>query len=105
MRRGQFVVHQFDELLPRRDALQHLGADRLFLHRLAELLYHAVIDVGLQKRAFDVAHRLGDVLFRELAPAADLFENSLESIDSSSNIQYGNRSHFHENVKTLNWDN
>ncbi len=47
-KRGQFVVKNFHDLLPGRDAAQHLFAERLFLHPCDEIFRHLIIDIRLE---------------------------------------------------------
>ena len=44
------------------EALENFGADGLFGHIVAEFPGDLVVDIGLQQRAANVAHRVLDVL-------------------------------------------
>jgi len=60
-------VHDLHDLLARREALHHLGAEGALLHVGDELAHHLEVDVGLQQRDADLAHGRIDVLVAQLA--------------------------------------
>ena len=87
---GEFFLANLDEVLARRDADLATGSildARLDLFAEATLLDagqkrtgHAEVDVGLEQRHADVAKRLVDARFVELANAAQSFRCGLESL-------------------------
>ncbi len=58
----QFLVHDFDEGLPGRQALGDLDADRARLDRVGEALDHGQRHVGVEQREANFAHRVGDIV-------------------------------------------
>jgi molybdopterin-biosynthesis enzyme MoeA-like protein len=59
---------------------EHLFAEGLLLHLLAEVLDDFVVHVGFEQRGADVVHRLVDVGLADAAPARDLLQGRLETI-------------------------
>ena len=73
-------MHDLDDLLARREALQHLLADGALPHAPDEVLDDLEIDVGLEQREPDLAHRLRDRLVVELAALTEVAEGALEPV-------------------------
>ena len=61
----QLLVDDLHDLLAGREALRHLLAERALLDRCDEVLDDVEVDVGLEQRETDLAHRLGDRLLVE----------------------------------------
>jgi hypothetical protein len=78
--RRQLLVHDLHDLLARVEALHHLVPERAFLHGVGELLDDAEVDVRLEQREADLAHRLADVVLVQLAARADVGEGRLELV-------------------------
>ena len=72
------AVDQLHDLLARVERLQDVGAQRAFLHGGRELLDDLEVDVGLEQREPDRAHRLVHVVLGQLAARADVTEGRLE---------------------------
>jgi len=68
--RGELVVHDFDELLARRDRPDLRNADRFFLDALEELPRELEVDVGLEQHATHLTEAFFDVGFGENAATA-----------------------------------
>ena len=66
---GQLVVDDLHDLLAGREALQHLLAERPLAHAGDEVADDREVDVGLEQREADLAHRARDRLLVELAPS------------------------------------
>jgi hypothetical protein len=77
--RRELLVDQLHDLLSGVQRLEHLGAERALLHRRGELLDHLEVDVRLEQREADLAHRLVDVVLGELSARADVAEGGLEA--------------------------
>ena len=73
----KFIAHDFDDLLPGRQALEYFFADRLCLHGIRELLHDLEIDVGFQQRHPDFLQGFVDVLGRQPALPAEVLEDAL----------------------------
>jgi hypothetical protein len=78
--RGQLLVHELDDLLPRVQRLEHLGARGALLHLRGELLDDVEVDVGLEQREPHLSHRLRDVLLGELTAPLDVGQGGLEPV-------------------------
>src|SRR6266540_1316639 len=78
--RRELLVDGLHHLLARRQALQHLLAERALAHLRHELLHDLEVDVGLEQREPDLAHRAGDGLLVELAAPAEIAERALEPV-------------------------
>ena len=63
----QLVVDDLHDLLAGRQALEDLLAERLLAHARDEVADDGEVDVGLEQREPDLAHRARDRLFVELA--------------------------------------
>ena len=68
------------DLLARRQALEDVLAERALLDRGGEVARDLEVDVGLEEREADLAHRLGDRLLVEAAAAAEAAERGLELV-------------------------
>jgi hypothetical protein len=55
-------------------------AERTLAHLRDELLDDLEVDVGLEQRETDLAHRSGDGLLVELSAAAEVAESALEPV-------------------------
>ena len=60
--RRQLVVDDLHDLLAGRKALRDVGAERPLLHLGDELLDDLEVDVGLEQRQANLAHRAGKIL-------------------------------------------
>ena len=78
--RRQLVVEDFDDLLSRRDAAQHLLPERLLAHARDERLGHLEVHVRLQQREAHLTHRVGDVGLADRAVAPQVLEDALELV-------------------------
>ena len=75
---GQLVVDDLDDLLAGREALQHLLAERTLAHALDEGADDLEVDVGLEQREADLAHRARDRLLVEAPALAQVAEGAAE---------------------------
>jgi hypothetical protein len=73
-------VDDLHHLLARGEALGHVGAERTLAHPPDELLHYLEVDVGLEQREPNLAHRARNRLFVELPPLAEVAERALESV-------------------------
>ena len=78
--RGQLLVDDLHDLLARVEALQDVLADRALLDLGDEVLDDLEVDVGLEQREPDLAHRLRERLLVEAALAAEVAEGVLELV-------------------------
>ena len=78
--RGQLLVDDAHDLLPGREALRHVRAERALAHARDELLHDLEVDVRLEQREADLAHGAGDRVLVEPAPAADVVQRGLEAV-------------------------
>ncbi len=76
----------FDDLLTGSQALRHLLAERTLLDGGGELLDDGQVDVRLEQREPDLAHRLRDRLLVELSARAEAAEDRLQLVAEASNI-------------------
>src|SRR5262249_25335183 len=76
--RGQLLVDDLDDLLARGELLEDLDPERPLLDRRRELLDDLEVDVGLEQREADLAHRLVDVILRQRTALADSRERALQ---------------------------
>jgi hypothetical protein len=74
----QFIAHDLDDLLTRRERGRHLLADSFFLNALDELLYDFEVDVGFEQGQPDFAQSVLNVLFVEDSLPAQGLEGSLQ---------------------------
>jgi hypothetical protein len=73
-------VHDLHDLLARVEPLQDVLSGRALAHLGDEVLDHLEIDVRLEQREADLAHRLRDRLLVEAALAAEVAEGVLEFV-------------------------
>ncbi len=78
--RGQLLVDDAHDLLPGREALRHVGAERPLAHPRDEVLHDLEVDVGLEQREADLAHGAGDRVLVEPAAAANVVQRLLEAV-------------------------
>ena len=78
--RRQLLVDDLDDLLPGVEALEHVLAGRALAHLRDEVLHDLEVDVGLEQREPDLAHRLRDRLLVEASLAAEVAEGVLELV-------------------------
>ncbi len=71
------------DLLARREALQHLLAERALAHAGDEVADDLEVDVGLEEREPDLAHRTRDRLLVERAALAEVAERGAELVGKS----------------------
>lgn len=64
-RRNQFVTDDFDELLPRRQALINFMTNRFLFYAIDKLTHYRQSDVRLQQRHAHFAQRIFYVVFSE----------------------------------------
>ena len=77
---GQLLVDDLDHLLARVEALQHLGAEAALLQRRGEGFDDLEVDVRLEQREPDLAHRRIDVGLAQLAARANVGERRLQPV-------------------------
>jgi hypothetical protein len=77
--RGELAVHHANQRLPRREAADDLGAERLGAHGVDEVLDHRQRDVRLQQRDAHFAQRFLDVRLRQARFAAKLLDDAREA--------------------------
>src|SRR5580698_5584125 len=75
----QFLMHDLDEGLARREAFRHLHADRTRLDGVGESLDDRQRDIGVKQRETNLAHGFGDVLLGEPAAAGKRLQRSAET--------------------------
>ena len=78
--RGQLLVDDLHDLLAGSQALQDVLAERALLDRVGEVTRDLEVDVRLEERETDLAHRLGDGLLVEAAAATEAAERRLELV-------------------------
>ena len=71
----QLIMDDFNHDFGGLERVDDLGADRLLLHLVAELLGHFQVDVGLQQRGANLPHHLGHVGLGDLPPPPQPAEN------------------------------
>src|SRR5579875_1357818 len=76
----QLVPHDLDDLLTRRKRRQHLFAQCFHFYVFNELLDDFKVNISLQQRHPDLAQSFFHIGGRELAFAAQIFEDALELI-------------------------
>ena len=76
--RGQFVAHDLDNLLGRRQALEDFLPHGALAHRSHEILNHLEVDVRLKQHQTNLAQGLLDVVFGQVSFAAKLLKNTVE---------------------------
>ena len=75
---AQLVAHDFDHLLIGRKLQQHFRAERFLADVRDEFVGHAQIHVGIEQRLANFAERRVEMLFGELALAAQVLECALK---------------------------
>ena len=78
--RGELVHDDLDDVLRGRERIHHLGGEAALLGARDELLDDLEVDVGLQKREADLAHRGVDVLLGQAPLAAQAGEDALQAV-------------------------
>ena len=73
-------MHDLDHLLAGGEAVKHLGAHRPLLDAGDEVLHDREVDVRLEQRQPDLAHRLVDVVLGQPAAALEAVERGAEPI-------------------------
>ena len=68
------------DLLARRQAPRHVGAERARLDPGDEVAHDLEVDVGLEQRQADLAHRLRDRVLVELAAPPEVAEGRLQLV-------------------------
>src|SRR4051812_11187129 len=76
--RGELLVDDLDDLLAGVELLGDLHPGRPLLDRVRELLDDLEVDVGLEQREPDLAHRAADVLLGKCATLSDALQGVLE---------------------------
>ncbi len=69
---GQLLADDLDDLLSGVQAADHVGAHAALLQLGRELAHDLEVDVGLEQREADLAHRRIDVLLGQRAAVADI---------------------------------
>ena len=77
---GQFIVKDFNDLLPGRDAPQHLLSERPTFNPRDEILGNLKVNVGFEQRQSYLAQCIIDVALRDRAMTPEVFENILKFI-------------------------
>ena len=77
---SQLVAHDLDDLLVGRKLQQHFRPERLLADVSDEFVGDAEVDVAFQQRLADFAERAVEVLFGQLALAAQVFECALKFV-------------------------
>ena len=78
--RGQLLVDDLHDLLARRQALEHVRAERALAHAADEVLDDLEVDVGLEQREPDLAHGARDRLVVEPSALAEVAESALKPV-------------------------
>ena len=79
-RRNQFVTDDFDELLPRRQALINFMTNRFLFYAIDKLTHYRQGDVRLQQRHAHFAQRIFYVVFSEASTATDIAQRARQTI-------------------------
>jgi hypothetical protein len=72
-------VHHAHQRLPRREAADHLRAERLFLHCGNEVAHHWQRNIGLEQRDTHLAQRLLDIGLGQTRLATNRLDDSCEA--------------------------
>ena len=72
------IIDDLDDLLARRDAVEHLGGGGAFTHPGDEVLHHRQGNIGVEQGKPDFAQGLGHIGLVERAPAAHAVEREVE---------------------------
>ena len=78
--RRQLLLDDLHDLLAGSEALGHVRAERPLAHPRDEVLHHLEVDVGLEQREPDLAHRARDRLLVEAALLAQVAERALQAV-------------------------
>ena len=76
----ELLVDDLDDLLARGEALQHLLAERALAHVATKSLDDLEVDVGLEQREPDLAHRASRSARRRASALAEVAEDALEPV-------------------------
>ena len=76
----QLFVDNLDDLLPRREAFQHVGADGALPYGGDEIFDDLKVDVGLQKGQADLPQGFFDIGLVQLSPSTKLLEDAFETL-------------------------
>ena len=79
-RRNQFVTDDFDELLPRRQALINFMTNRFLFYAIDKLTHYRQSDIRLQQRHAHFAQRIFYVVFSEASTATDIAQRARQTI-------------------------
>ena len=77
---AELLVDDLDHLLARVERVEHPGAEAALLDLRGERLDDLEVDVGLEQREADLAHRLVDVGLGQLAARANVGERLLKAV-------------------------
>ena len=80
-------MHELDDLLAGVEALEDVVPERLGLHPGDEVLDDLEVDVGLEQREADLAHRLVDGVLVQPPGAAEVTQGRLEPVGES--VEHG----------------
>jgi hypothetical protein len=78
--RGQLLVDDAHDLLAGGEALRHVRAERPLADARDEVLHDLEVDVRLEQRKANLAHRAGDRILVEPAPATNVVKRGLEAV-------------------------
>ena len=78
--RRQLLLDDLHDLLAWRQALGHVRAERPLAHARDEVLHDLEVDVGLEQREPDLAHRARDRLLVQASLLAQVAEGALEAV-------------------------
>ncbi len=70
----EFIPHYLDHQLLGLHCREDVRSQRLFLHRIAEILGHLVTDISIKKGLTDILHRLCDVDLGDFSFSLQYFE-------------------------------
>ncbi len=87
--RGQLLVDDLHDLLTRREALQDVLSQRPLLDGRREVARNFEVDVRLEEREADLAHRLRDRLLVEATTATEAAESGLELV--GERVEHGRK--------------
>ena len=72
-------MHHADQGLPRREAADHFGAERLRAHGVDEVLHHRQRNIGFEQRDAHFAQRFLDIRLGQARFAAHLLHDAREA--------------------------
>ena len=99
--RRQLLVDDLHDLLARGEAPQDVLAQRPFLDRGGEVAGDLEVDVGLEQREPDLAHRLRDRVLVETAAAPETTEGRLELV--AEGVEHGRKVYVPASVRPAAW--